>query len=64
MDISSCRRKLAKNRYSTYGALFTDIQLIWDNCKSYNIPGSDIHSLAVDMEKSAKKIVSDVKNDL
>lgn len=34
-----------------------DIQLIWTNCKTYNIQGSDIFLIAVQMEKHAKKTI-------
>ena len=34
------------------------MQLIWDNCKTYNIQGSDIYKLAEDMEKISKKAVN------
>ena len=31
-----------------------DIQLIWDNCKTYNMVGSEIYKQAEFMEKCAK----------
>ena len=34
------------------------MQLIWDNCKSYNIAGSEIYKLAEDMEKVCKKAIN------
>lgn len=37
MDISTCRKNLAKARYNNYKEFFGDIQLIWDNCKHYNV---------------------------
>lgn len=64
MDISTCRKNLAKCRYNSYKEFFADIQLIWDNCKQYNVVGSDIYELAVEMEKHAKKLVAKVRRQL
>ena len=47
-----------KGKYASYDAFFTDIQLIWDNCKTYNLPGSEIYMEAYDMEKISKKYVA------
>ena len=41
-----------------------DMQLIWDNCKSYNIAGSDIYKLAEEMEKVCKKAINEAKEEL
>jgi hypothetical protein len=38
--------------------------LIWDNCKTYNISGSDIYKLAEDMEKISKKAMNSAKEEL
>ena len=64
MDLSTCRRNLVKNKYKSYQELFTDMQLIWDNCKTYNIAGSEIYLLAETMEKSCRKIINQCKDDL
>lgn len=58
MDLKSCRNKLIKQKYVRYEDFFKDLQLIWDNCKTYNIQGSDIYKLAEDMEKQSKKAVN------
>ena len=55
---------MVKGKYTSYEALFADIQLIWDNCKNYNLPGSDIYKLACDMEKISKKLVAAVKETI
>ena len=64
MDLSTCRKNMVKSKYKNYAECFADIQLIWDNCKTYNIAGSDIYTLAETMEKCAKKIVNQCKEDL
>ena len=40
MDLGTVRKKLMNNKYETVEAVFDDIQLIWDNCKTYNQVGS------------------------
>ena len=37
MDLKTCRSKLVKQKYKKFEDFFQDIQLIWDNCKTYNI---------------------------
>ena len=64
MDLSTCRKNLVKSKYKCYADLFSDMQLIWDNCKTYNIAGSEIYNLAETMEKFAKKIISACKDEL
>ena len=36
MDLSTCRKNMVKQKYKNYTELFNDLQLIWDNCKTYN----------------------------
>ena len=38
--------------------------MIWDNCKTYNIQGSEIYSFAEHMEKVTKKVINKCKEDL
>ena len=37
--------------------ILSDIQLIWDNCKLYNMEGSDIYKMAIHCEKLVKRMV-------
>jgi hypothetical protein len=46
-----------KGKYITYEEVFADIQLIWDNCKTYNMAGSDIYKLSEYMEKLTKRSI-------
>jgi hypothetical protein len=57
MDLSTVQSKLTNNQYITIDQIFTDIQLIWDNCKRYNIEGSAIYKQAQNMEKSCEKLI-------
>lgn len=42
MDLESIQIKLREEKYSIVEEVLDDIQLIWDNCKSYNQQGSVI----------------------
>jgi hypothetical protein len=40
MDLGSVRSKLEEEAYSNVEEFLDDFELIWDNCKSYNIKGT------------------------
>lgn len=63
MDLSTINRKLREDKYRTVEEVLDDIQLIWDNCKSYNQQGSVTHLLyAVDI-RSGRQAVAFVQED-
>jgi hypothetical protein len=64
MDLRTVRKNLGKGKYKRYEDFFRDVQLIWDNCKTYNIQGSDIYKMAESMEKISRKCVNKCKEDL
>ena len=37
MDLRTVRKNTGKGKYRRYEDFFRDVQLIWDNCKTYNI---------------------------
>jgi len=55
MDLGTVKSKMLKGEYQSYEECFGDIQLIWDNCKLYNMAGSDIYKLAERMEKTSRR---------
>ena len=57
MDLATCKEKLLAGKYATYEEVFADIQLIWDNCKLYNMIGCEIYKICERMEKTAKRQV-------
>lgn len=59
MDLSTIKENLKNGIYGTLEECFDDIQLIWDNCKLYNVEFSKIYKMAVRMEEFQKKIVSE-----
>jgi transcription initiation factor TFIID subunit 2 len=56
MDLGTVNQKLKDGRYENVEDVFDDIQLIWDNCKTYNPPNSWIHNTAEKLERSFKKM--------
>ena len=55
MDLGTVRTKLQAQQYMTFDECFADVQLIWDNCKLYNMQGSDIYKICERMERSARR---------
>jgi hypothetical protein len=46
MDLGTVRKKLLNGKYKLAEEILDDLQLIWDNCKLYNAPGSWIYVVA------------------
>jgi hypothetical protein len=40
MDLGTIQTKLSNGQYLYVEDMIDDIQLVWDNCKLYNSPGS------------------------
>jgi hypothetical protein len=57
MDLGTIIKKVQASKYRLVEECLDDIQLIWDNCKTYNAQGSWIWKLADKLEKSFKKYV-------
>lgn len=45
MDLSTIQRNLKTNKYKYVEQFLDHVQLIWDNCKLYNMAGSVIYLL-------------------
>ena len=43
MDLSTLQKNLQERKYQLNSEVLDHIQLIWDNCKTYNIEGSVIN---------------------
>lgn len=56
MDLSTVSKKLKTGVYNSIQDVLNDLTLIWTNCKTYNLQGSEIYLLAVAMEKVCKKL--------
>mmetsp|Transcript_35612 Transcript_35612/g.40445 ORF Transcript_35612/g.40445 Transcript_35612/m.40445 type:complete len:235 (+) Transcript_35612:143-847(+) len=55
IDLSSVKKKLKTGKYSYHDEIISDVQLIWENCKTYNMANSFIYLQAEKMEKLTKK---------
>eukprot|EP00742_Colponemidia_sp_Colp-10_P002321 GILJ01002477.1.p1 GENE.GILJ01002477.1~~GILJ01002477.1.p1 ORF type:complete len:236 (-),score=46.49 GILJ01002477.1:148-855(-) len=58
MDLSTIKKKLDKGKYTFVSDFLDDVHLVWNNCTTYNQPGSDVYNMAVDMRKSSEKLLS------
>jgi hypothetical protein len=55
MDFNTLKTNLLDGKFQTYEDFLSDLQLIWDNCKLYNMIGSEIYKLAERMEKMSRR---------
>lgn len=63
MDLRTIRKNLSKGKYKRFEDFYRDVQLIWDNCKTYNIQGSDIYKMAESMEKISRRAINKNKEE-
>ena len=56
MDLGTVRKKLKDKKYNTVGDVLEDLQLIWNNCKTYNSKGCEIWKIAHQLEKQTAKL--------
>lgn len=57
MDLGTCKKKLLNGEYKIFQDFLSDINLIWTNCRTYNLPGSDIVKMANHCEKTFRKLI-------
>ena len=55
MDLGTAKKNLLNNKYPTFQDFLNDIDLIWKNCRTYNMQGSDIVKMANHLEKVFKR---------
>jgi len=58
MDLGTMETKLKRGEYQTFEAFRKDMQLVVDNCMTYNDKKSDVYKLAVKLQKGFDKEVS------
>ena len=61
MDLGTIKKKIKSKKYKNLHEFINDIQLVWDNCKTYNDPSSEIYSQAEFMEKQMRRYCSKLK---
>lgn len=57
MDLGTVKKNLLNGEYKIFEELMSDLNLIWQNCRTYNIPGSDIVKLADYCDKKMKNLI-------
>ncbi len=62
MDFNTLKTNLLDGKFTTYEEFLSDLQLIWDNCKLYNMIGSEIYKLAERMEKMSRREIQKFKS--
>lgn len=55
MDLGTAKKNLQDGKYHTFKEFLSDIDLIWENCRVYNLPGSEITKKANHCDKLFKK---------
>jgi hypothetical protein len=53
MDFGTMRKKLAEDQYTDLQDFLTDAQLVLDNARLFNPPGSDVHVMANSLQVCA-----------
>ena len=54
-DLDTVKNKLLENKYNSIQECLNEIQLIWDDCKTYNHPQSEYTKMANHCEKLFRK---------
>jgi histone acetyltransferase len=55
MDFDTLKKNLVDGKFATIEDFLADFQLIWDNCKLYNMQGSEIYRICEKMEKVSRR---------
>ncbi len=58
MDLGTVKTRLLRGEFETFDEFLGQIQLIWDNCKSYNMAGSEIYKICERMERTSRREIS------
>ncbi len=64
MDLGTVKSKLLRGEFETCDEFLGYIQLIWDNCKTYNMAGSEIYKICERMEKSSRREISKFRSQV
>lgn len=58
MDLGTIRRKLKRKEYAGLKECLADVQLVWDNCRTYNVRDSPIVRRAEWFEQETQRFLS------
>merc|ERR1712020_157484 len=64
MDMTLIRQKMREDEYQSADALVDDVKLMFNNCKTYNVEGSDIYNNAITLETVLLKKYNDLKKKI
>ena len=57
MDLGTVKKNLLNGEYKIFQDFMSDINLIWKNCRTYNLPGSEIVKMANHCDKKMKQLI-------
>ena len=57
MDLGTCKENLLNRKYKIFQELMDDLNLIWENCRTYNLPKSDIVKCANNCDKKMRLLI-------
>ena len=57
MDLGTVKKNLLNGEYKIFQDFMSDINLIWKNCRTYNVPGSEIVKMANHCDKKIKQLI-------
>ena len=57
MDLGTVKKNLLNGEYKIFQDFMSDINLIWKNCRTYNVPGSEIVKMANHCDKKMKQLI-------
>lgn len=57
MDLGTVKQNLLNGEYKIFQDFMSDINLIWKNCRTYNLPGSEIVKMANHCDKKMKSLI-------
>lgn len=63
MSLKNVRQKLENSEYSNPSAFFSDLNLIWSNCKTYNQEDSEIYKQAQRLEMLTTQLQKDFNDN-
>ena len=63
MDIGTIGAKLRDDKYRYVEEFLDDVQLVWDNCKTYNVPGTVIYTLTIVDIQRGIELVTFIQKD-
>ena len=57
MDLGTLKTNLLNGEYKIFQDFMSDLNLIWKNCRTYNLPGSEIVKMANHCDKRMKSLI-------